>query len=141
LEQLYSPQLKVEDVAAAWSKERASHITDNTINPLHQKLNDDSKLNSTKWQEQLENIAKEAYIWSHKVNTSFFQYDFHPFSFVYGIQFDPQNMKPDGGSSKTTETILGCVGMGLKISAAKGPKREPEEILQVRVPIVTKADI
>jgi hypothetical protein len=141
LEQLHSPQRKVEDIVAARSKVFASDITDKAIKPLLQIFNPDRELD-VKWQEQLKNLAEKAYIWSHKVNTSFFQYDFHPLWFPFGETFDPHNMKREGASRiRTTGQILACVGMGLKTSAAKGSNREPEEVVQVQVPIVTDADI
>jgi hypothetical protein len=142
MEQRYSGESNIEDIARAWARGFASSIMDAVIGPLLEIFSPKQKIDMT-LKESLNDIATKAYIWSHTVNTNFSQCDFHPFIFQPGDMFDPKQMKRDGAPrDKTTKgRIIGCVGMGLRTSVSKGRNCGLEEALQLPVPIVTEADI
>ena len=74
------------------------------------------------------------------MKTRFFRYDFHPHLFPFDEAFKDESMDVlwAGETKKETpEKIIASVGLGLKTSIARGPNREPEEVWQVKVPIVT----
>jgi hypothetical protein len=144
-ERQLSSECNIEENASAWAEYFATGITDNVIKPLLELFGPNRKLDSIDSisQDLLRKVATSAYLWNHKVNTGFFQYDFHPYLPQFNEVFNPQCMKRDGVPKEkaTTGNIIACVGMGLKTSIAKGMDCDLEEVWQLRARIVTQADI
>ena len=135
----------IEENAASWAKSFVSRVMDNTVRSLVHMLRPEYEL---KLKEEaltpLNNLAVDAYLWSHKVNTGFFRHDFHPHFFPSNEMFNPEEMARETGIRTRTERtvrIVACVGLGLKSSVARGPDQDPEQVLQLKVPIVTAKDI
>jgi len=118
---------------------------DNTIRPLVHMFRPEYDLElSAGTLSLLNNLAIDAYLWSHKVNTGLFRHDFHPLFFPFDAIFNPDEMVREPGTRTRTEgsvRIVASVGLGLKSSVARGPDQHPEEVLQLRVPMVTAEDV
>ena len=136
--------MKPEEAAVAWANNFATSITATAIEPLVDIFNPNRKLELDSLDvTALKKLAVDAYLWSYKVNTSFFHHDFHPIICKLDEEFDPRNMVREGVPKvrMTTGRIITCVGLGLESSAARGPKDEPETVVQLQIPIVTAEDI
>ena len=135
----------VEDNAASWAKEFVSHVMENTIKALVHMFRPEYELElSAKTLTSFNDLAVDAYLWNHQANTGFFHHDFHPHFFPSNELFNSREMVRESGIRTTTERtvrIVACVGMGLKSSAARGPDQDPEQVVQLKVPIVTARDI
>jgi hypothetical protein len=137
--------LKLQEAAAIWGRQTAKLIVQDSIKPVSEifRSTPDFALNSRD-QAQLESLLFKAYLWKHKVNTSFFHHDFHPRFLGFDEIFDAQQMEREGVSKAATparERIIACVGMGLKSSIARGPNDKPKEVWQLKVPVVTADEV
>jgi hypothetical protein len=139
------PAIVIQENAESWAQGFVSRVIDNTIRPLVHAFRPgyDLKLNA-KALSSMNNLAIDAYLWSHKVNTGLFRHDFHPLFFPFNEMFNPQEMVRESGTRTKTERtvkIVASVGLGLKSSVAKGLDHDPEQALHLKVPIVTVKDI
>jgi hypothetical protein len=137
--------LKLQEAAAIWARKTAKFIVQDSIKPVSEifRSKSDFALNSRD-QAQLERLLVRAYLWKHKVNTSFFHHDFHPQFLGFDDVFDAQQMEREGANKAATPTrerMIACVGMGLKSSIARGPNDQPKEVWQLKVPVVTADEV
>jgi len=134
----------IEENAASWAKTFVSRVMNNTIRPLVQLFRPEYELQlNAKILTSLNNLAVDVYLWSYKANTGLFRHDFYPYFFPPNELFYPQEMIRESGAriKERTIRIVVCVGMGLRSSVARGPDQDPEQALQLKVPIVTAKDI
>ena len=133
---------KVEENAASWAEKFLTRIMATTITPLVDMFKSEPKFElKPQVIAEIKQLAVDAYLWRHKVNTGFFHHDFHPFLFKFDEKFDPQTMAREARTKMKPERIIASVGLGLKSSAAKGQNQKPQEVLQLKVSVVATKDI